>query len=114
MNSNCLQYKAFKSKLKSVLKERLQFEEIKLEVESQQKTNSIDISKKMLRILESPSTIENFKYRFEDINILIEKLESSYTPIQTYSFLSFALVGKWKHKFTNYIKSKDNEKMYLL
>ena len=42
----------------------------------------------------------NFDY--EKVKSIVEVLESRYIPIQTTSFLSFALDGNWKHLYSNF------------
>ena len=42
----------------------------------------------------------NFDY--EKVKSIVEILESRYIPIQTSSFLSFALDGNWKHLYSNF------------
>lgn len=41
-------------------------------------------------------------FDYEKVKSIIEVLESRYVPIQTTSFLAFALEGNWKHLYSNF------------
>ena len=88
---------------------------------SQQSTTAITIPRRTLKDTKSISKIllnlliknnENkINTESSDIETHITELESNYVPIQTLSFLTFALCGRWKLQYSNFftpIKSTTN------
>lgn len=59
----------------------------------------------LLDKLDQFQRLDSTDYYITTYNLILDtisRLESKYVRIQTSSFLSFALMGRWKHRFSNY------------
>ena len=73
--------------------------------------NITDVATNLINVAISIEGVDETDLRFDTIHKLIDTLESKYIPIQTATFMSFALSGTWKHVYTNFLTPKRDKSL---
>lgn len=105
----CESGEAFLSRFPSIVRKEIKLNMISVEESVDLKATS-QTSQGLLSSKDNDSLTKELVYHtklasnfdYEKVKSIVEILESRYVPIQTTSFLAFALDGKWKHLYSNF------------